>query len=170
MGPTPDAIRQDNWFVLVDPGYPADAPPREAMIGGWVIEEEGKVGPFRPNPYYRPSSPDIPTDPIDTLIRLMVSGEQVAEELVATVRDSVVEIGTDEQERPVIGKSPDGALCVVVVTAEVQKAGLDVENWCPILGSELAEVLPEGLDIMLNPAGAAPFRLLRAGLVDANGR
>ncbi|NUS44151.1 MAG: hypothetical protein HOQ24_10740, partial [Mycobacteriaceae bacterium] len=48
----------------------------------------------------------------------------------------------------------------------VQKRGAGIEHWCPVLGSDLAELLPEGIDIMLNPAGGWPLRLLREGLVE----
>jgi hypothetical protein len=138
------------------------------MVGGWVIAEDGKVGPFRPNPYYLPSAPDRPSDPIDALLRLTATGQQRTEELIAAVRDAVVEIGLDEQHRPLVGRAPDGAKCIVVVTAEVQKRGTDIENWYAIPGSDLGGLLPEGIDVMINPAGKVPFRLFRAGLAEAD--
>ncbi|WP_328387378.1 hypothetical protein [Nocardia sp. NBC_00416] len=57
------------------------------------------------------------------------------------------------------GSSPDGIGCVVVATAELQKTGIDVDRWRSVHGAELTEVVPTGVEIFLNPVGAAPFRL-----------
>lgn len=157
-------IRQGDWFVLVDPAWETGAQsalPSDMMVGGWRQEDDGTIGPFEPNPKYRPNAETVPTDPIDAVLRRIAvsGGGRLGDELVAMVHDSVVAIGCDEHGRPLIGSGPDGIGCVVVATAEVQKTGVDVDRWCSAPGAKLADVVPAGVEIFLNPAGAAPFRL-----------
>lgn len=163
VNPPPEAIRHNNWFVLADPGWEqagsAASPPPHAIVGGWELREDGSTGPFRPNPRYRPGDPTVPTDPIDALLRLIAAGEQLGTELVNTIRDSIVEIGCDERNRPLLGTAPDNTPCVVIVTAELQKNHVDVDRWLPVDGGKLADIIPPGADLLLNPTGGAPFRL-----------
>lgn len=61
------AVRQGDWFVLLDPswiseGHPGD-PPLEVLVGGWRREKDGELGPFQPNPGYLPQSPEAPAIP-----------------------------------------------------------------------------------------------------------
>ncbi|WP_174184218.1 type VII secretion system-associated protein [Nocardia barduliensis] len=160
--PPPEAVRLDDWFVLLDPTFEISTTvelPADAIVGGWRILDDGAVGPFEPNPHYRPGDETAPTDPIDATLRLLVSAENVADDLVPMVRGSVVSLGCDEENRPAIGSSPDGVPCVVVATAEAQKRNVPVSRWWPISGDRLPEVIPDGVDILLNPASSAPFRL-----------
>ncbi|MGW1737681.1 type VII secretion system-associated protein [Nocardia sp. NPDC001965] len=161
--PPPEAIRRDNWFVLVDPGWDRTSsvasPPADAIVGGWELHADGTTGPFRPNPRYRPSALNVPTDPIDAVLRLIVTGQSLGAELVATLRDSIVEIGCDTRNRPLLGVAPDNTPCAVVTTAESQKAHVDVDRWIPVHGSKLIDVIPDGADILINPTSATPFRL-----------
>jgi hypothetical protein len=149
-------------MVLVDPGWDgkSTSPPADAVIGGWELQPDGSTGPFRPNPRFRPSDPTMPTDPIDALLRRIAAGESLGTELVSTVRDSIVEIGCDEHNEPLLGTAPDNTPCVVVATAEAQKAHVDVDRWLPIHGNKLSHIIPSGTDVLLNPAGSAPFRLI----------
>lgn len=163
----PGLIRQGDWFVLVDPAWDTSAQsmlPSDMMVGGWLREDDGTIGPFQPNPGYRPSADTVPTDPIDAVLRRIAAGagDRLGDELTAMVHDAVVAIGCDEAGRPLIGSSPDGIGCVVVATAELQKAGIDVDRWLSVHGAKLVHIVPTGVEIFLNPAGAAPFRL--AGL------
>ncbi|NUP29487.1 MAG: type VII secretion system-associated protein [Nocardia sp.] len=147
---------------MLDPawGISQDPPPPEIIVGGWMAEADGSAGPFQPNPRYRPSSDEMPTDPIDAVLRRIAGGEdQLGEKLLATVRDCVVAIGCDEDGRPLVGTSPDGVACIVIATAELQKSDIDVDRWVSVRGAELAGIAPTGVDILINPAGAAPFRL-----------
>ncbi|MEV6432100.1 type VII secretion system-associated protein [Nocardia sp. NPDC051463] len=156
-------IRQSNWYVLADPTWDTSSmtsPPSEMIVGGWMLNDDGSIGPFQPNPHFRPSAETVPTDPVDAILRRIAAGEnQLGDELVATIRDTVVEIGCDAQGRPLTGKSPDGVDCAVIATAELQKGRIDVDRWVPLHGAELVDAVPPGVDILLNPAGRAPFRL-----------
>ncbi|MFE7802093.1 type VII secretion system-associated protein [Nocardia sp. NPDC057440] len=167
--PIPETvIRQGDWFVLPapswDPDGPSAAPPPEAIVGGWMVEDD-TIGPFEPNPGYRPAD-DTPSDPIDAVLRLIAIGEELGDELIATICHSVVEIGCGTDDLPIIGAAPDGAPCIVVATAAVQKQALDVDSWMRTLGSNLPEIVPQDVDIMLNPSGAAPFRLIMNAMRD----
>ncbi|MCX4095531.1 type VII secretion system-associated protein [Nocardia sp. alder85J] len=159
----PRTRRQGNWFVLVDPAWNTTAvgsPPVEMIVGGWMLDEDGTTRPFQPNPGYRPSTETAPSDPVDAVLRRISAGEnRLGEELLTTLRDTVVEIGCDEHKRPLIGSAPDGVDCVVVATAELQKAGIDADRWVPVHGRLLPDIIPPGADILINPNGRAPFRL-----------
>ncbi|WP_063038906.1 type VII secretion system-associated protein [Nocardia grenadensis] len=161
--PPSEAVRNDNWFVLIDPGWggqdSAGAPPVEAVVGGWELRADGSAGPFRPNPRYCPSGPEVPTDPLDAVLRRVAVGGRLGADLIRMLRDSVVEIGCDRSGRPLLGAAPDGIPCVVVVTAELQKNDVDVDLWFPVHGQALADVVPSGAEVLMNPTGAAPIRL-----------
>ncbi|MET8800069.1 type VII secretion system-associated protein [Nocardia sp. NPDC004568] len=116
-------------------------------------------GPFRPNPRYRPSGPEVPTDPLDAVLRRVAAGEPLGADLIRMLRDSVVEIGCDGSGRPMLGAAPDGTPCVVVVTAELQKTDVEVDLWSPVHGQALADAVPSGAEVLLNPTGSAPVRL-----------
>lgn len=156
----------DNWALLVDPNWqathPDQAPPNEAMVGGWLLDEAGQKGPFQPNPDFVPRDDVTPTDPTDAVLRLIARGEAGVDELVASLRDGIVEIALHTEAEPLVVMSPDNVRCVLVVTAPAHRNRLDLapDQWAPLPGAELAEVIPEGLDILLNPDGPAGFRLV----------
>lgn len=152
---------REDWVVQVDPRWQpsetSQVPPSSMILGGWMLDGD-IAGPFQPNPEYLPAG-DSPCDPVDAVLRLATGGDDVGAEIVSAVRNSVVDVGCDEHDQPLIGTSPDGIACIVVATAVVYKQGVDVERWNPILGSLLLQIVPPDVDIMLNPEGPAPFRL-----------
>lgn len=158
-----EAVRKGDWFVLIDPGWDAPGtvgrPPVEALVGGWELRANGTVGPFRPNPHYCPSGPEVPTDPVDAVLRRAAVGERLGAEFVRRLADSVVEIGCDEFDRPLVDAAPDGTPCVVVATAERQKDDVDVDRWLPVEGHMLAQAVPSAADVLINPTGCAPLRI-----------
>lgn len=170
MEPIPGTVRQDNWFVLLDPGWEPDTPlgrvPVHVIVGGWMLDDEGKVGPFQPNPRYVPPDDTTPTDPIDAILRLVVNGENRGHEIIPTLRDTIVQIGCDQDDEPVIAQAPDDMPCVLVVTAEVHKLQLSIPHWWPVVGSRLADIVPDGADILVNPGSSHQFRLVAGTLRD----
>ncbi|GGL42331.1 type VII secretion system-associated protein [Nocardia jinanensis] len=165
--PVPGAVRRDDWFVLLDPAWQpesSEAPPH-VMVGGWKIEHDDRLGPFQPNPQYVPSASDVPTDPIDSLLRSFAAGRTLDEQFIGMFRNTVVHIGCDEQNSPVTVESPDGVNCVMVVTAEVHKRRRHADRWWPVVGSALPEIVPAGADILVNPSGPAQFRLRTSALL-----
>ncbi len=168
MEPMPGAIRQDNWFVLLDPHWHADTaednPPPEVMVGGWMLDDHGALGPFHPNPRYVPLTDSTPSDPLDALVQLIAQGEDRGEEIVPTLQNSIVQIACDDNDQPVVGPAPDGVPCVLVLTAEIHKQRLSVPHWWPIVGKRLPEIVPPGADILVNPGCDRQFRLTSSAL------
>jgi hypothetical protein len=151
-------------LLLIDPSWQANTPaenlPADAIAGGWMLADDGTTtGPFEPNPDYVPRDPTTPTDPLDTVLRMIADGAELGERIIPTLRDAVVHIGCDEQNQPLIGPAPDGVSCVPVATAEVHKRRVAADRWFPVAGSKLAEIVPHGVDILINPGGPAQFRL-----------
>ncbi|MFR9774081.1 type VII secretion system-associated protein [Nocardia sp. SC052] len=174
MGETsPDAGESAGWIALTDPRLqPADSSeptPPEAIVGGWVLNEDGSPGLFEPNPSYMPAD-GSPSDPVDAVLRLVAAGADAAGEIVPAIHGALVEIGCDDDDQPLIGRDPDGVACVVVVTAAVHKYGLDVERWALVPGALLPNIVPPGVDIMLNPAGPAAMRLRTDALTQQDQR
>ncbi|SDW93219.1 hypothetical protein SAMN05216215_1006116 [Saccharopolyspora shandongensis] len=157
---------EDNeWLVLLDQARePGEEPSDDAMIGGWPLDAAGRPGPFQPNPGYRPAHHGAATDPIDFVLHLAAAGGQVGDRLVPAFRHSVVEIACDAQHRPLVGTAPDGVACALVATAPRHKQRLLMQHWWPVLGNDLPDIIPRGVDILLNPGGPTQFRLITAAL------
>ena len=169
---TSTAVRWGDWLVLVDPRWqetaPEVMPPSEVILGGWLVGKDGVAGLFEPNPHYFPTDETLPTDPIDALLRRSADGDDVdGEEIIAALRNAVVEIGCDNQNEPLIGPAPDGALCVPVATAALHKHRVEAARWWPAQCTALATIVPAGADILLNPGSPAQFRSLTHSLLSA---
>lgn len=158
----------ENWALLVDPAWePAredEAPPNEAMVGGWLLDDAGVPGRFQPNPDYEPGTEDGVTDPTDAVLRLLSKGEATPDTLIPTLRDAYVELAVAEDDHLLVGPAPDGASCVAVATAGAQRRRTPFEHWRRVTVDELAQVLPDGVDILLNPSGEVPFRVVTEAL------
>ncbi|MFE7800532.1 type VII secretion system-associated protein [Nocardia sp. NPDC057440] len=161
--PAPHAVPLDNWFVMVDASWqetaPDAAPPPELILGGWHVDEDGNQGPFEPNPDYVPSDDSSPTDPTDAVLQRAINGDDVGGDIIPTLFDALVEIAGNDRGELLVGAAPDGVRCVCVVTAAVHKRRIEAERWIQILGSELAKIVPDGVDILLNPNSREQFRL-----------
>jgi hypothetical protein len=152
----------DNWLLLVDPAWVRqgdERPPRGTIMGGWLLDHHGRPGLFRPNPEFRPTGPNAPTDPVDALLRLLGRGEQVADQLVPTLLDAIVELAVDQVDRPLVGPAPDGVPCVGVATAPLHRVRATGARWREVAGRHLVGTVPRDIDILLNPESPASFRL-----------
>ncbi|MFG1790553.1 type VII secretion system-associated protein [Nocardia sp. NPDC049149] len=153
----------DEWLALVSPAWvPAfsgQQPPRNRIVGGWPVSAGGAAGPFQPNPGYVPADDSEPTDPIDAILWLIAGGERLVDDLVSALRRWAVVIACDEQDRPTVVTAPNGSSCVMAATAEVQKLGVTASHWMSVLGVDLPDIVPAGVDILLNPNGSAPSSL-----------
>lgn len=153
----------ENWFLLMDPSWrPAtenDPPPIEAVVGLWPVEEEGKLGKFRANPEYVPTDENSPSDPLDAVLRLVLQGRAEAEHIQLLLRDTLFDIAMNGDGNPLITKSPDDILCVIVATGEPHRRRLASPDWRRIDLGELIELLADGVDVLFNPAGPAAVRL-----------
>ncbi|WP_169811202.1 type VII secretion system-associated protein [Nocardia amamiensis] len=160
---------QTRWLVLTAPGWEpsgaAQQPPLEAIVGGWRIGDDGRSGPFEPNLAYSPADESMPSDPLDAILRQVAadaspSGDQrqLISDFIATLRRSIVDIGCDVAGWPVIGTT-EGVPCVLIATAAVHRQGVDADRWHPVVGDKLADVVPAGVDILINPDSHASCRL-----------
>ncbi|WAL66532.1 type VII secretion system-associated protein [Amycolatopsis cynarae] len=153
----------ENWFLLMDPAWhPAaenDPPPIEAVVGLWPVEDEGKIGKFRANPEYVPKDGNSPSDPLDAVLRLVLQGRAEAEHIQLMLRDTLFDIAMNGDGRPLITKSPDGILCVVVATGAPHRRRVAAPDWRRIDLDELVELLADEVDVLFNPGGPAAVRL-----------
>ncbi|MGW4127750.1 type VII secretion system-associated protein [Amycolatopsis japonica] len=167
MTETTDSTQADgpleNWFLLMDPAWRPvaenDPPPIEAVVGLWPMEEEGKLGKFRANPDYVPTDENSPSDPLDAVLRLVLQERAEAEHIQLILRDTLVDIAMHGDGNPLITKSPDDILCVVVATGEPHRRRLVAPDWSRIDLGELVELLADGVDVLFNPGGPASVRL-----------
>ncbi|MFE7802585.1 type VII secretion system-associated protein [Nocardia sp. NPDC057440] len=159
-------IRHGESLVLTAPGWEASKqPPPEAIVGRWIVDQNGNVGPFQPNPDYLPTDDATPTDPLDAILRLIAEGDQqLIDEFVSTLCHSIVEVGCDKHNRPVTSVMPDDTVCIVIVTAQAQKVGVEVDHWWPMVGSDLPEIAPAGTGILFNPNGCTSLCLVADAL------
>ncbi|MFE0022036.1 type VII secretion system-associated protein [Amycolatopsis sp. NPDC059021] len=152
----------ENWFLLMDPAWGPrsenDAPPIEAVVGLWPVEE-GKVGKFRANPEYVPADRNSPSDPLDAVLRLVLQGRAEAEHIQLMLRDSLFDIAMNGDSRPLVTRSPDDIPCVVVATGEPHRQRISSPGWRRIGLDDLVVLLADGVDVLFNPAGPAAVRL-----------
>ncbi|MCA1185263.1 MULTISPECIES: type VII secretion system-associated protein [Saccharopolyspora] len=162
-----EAAREDtgeHWAMLVDPNYapenPDDPVPEEAIVGAWYVSDGGVTERFAPNHAYRPSSPELPTDPLDAQLRLAARGEGTADDFVASLPGALICLALDEDGSAIVTRAPDGVPSVLVVTSLAQSHRLTVESWQEMDVERLAALLPaEGVDVLFNPGGEASVRL-----------
>lgn len=168
--PPDNRMTSENWLVMVDPNWVRSgdqAPPTHVIVGAWPLDEDDQPGPFQPNPEFVPSGPGTPTDPIDAVLRRIGQGQQVVDQLIPAVQNTVVEIAVDENTHPLIAPAPDGVPCIAIATAPLHKAHIRAQLWYPLPGDNLIDIVPDGVDILLNPDGPASMRLATQALRDA---
>ncbi|MFR9732068.1 type VII secretion system-associated protein [Saccharopolyspora sp. MS10] len=165
VAPQPDKeSTPTDWMMLTDPAWtPEDEesePPGESLLGGWPMWMDGSWGRFQANPAYRPLGPDSPSDPVDAVLRMMISADYGADALLSVLEDTALEIAIDENGVAVVDRAPDGAACVLVVTAPIHRDRVEAADWRGTHAAEIGEALPEsGVDVLLNPNSPASMRL-----------
>ncbi|TDV38613.1 hypothetical protein CLV71_12756 [Actinophytocola oryzae] len=154
--------------VLIDPEWsPAregDAPPPEAVLGGWRASADGDR--FEPSPRYRPTRPDSPTDPADAVLRLVVRGDADGDRLLAVLDDVYLGVAVDEAGAAVIAPSPDEVPSMLVVTAPAHRVRVAAPSWLEMVTlRDLAGVLPDdGVDVLVNPGAPYSMRVLASAI------
>ncbi|WP_436535574.1 type VII secretion system-associated protein [Actinoplanes sp. HUAS TT8] len=157
----------DEYVLLLDPAWSPDdgaEPPVEAIAGLWPMRADGTLGRFRSNPDYRPVDPDAPTDPIDSALRDLAYEQSGTDVLEVVLRDALVELALNGDGRPLLHRSPDDVLCAVIATAEPHRRRITAPQWLRVTVEEIAERLPDDVDLLINPQGPAAVRLT-AGFV-----
>ncbi|SDT56457.1 type VII secretion system-associated protein [Actinoplanes derwentensis] len=166
------AAVNDDFLLLVDPEWESDdeEPPFEAVIGMWPVEPDGTMGRFRSNPEYFPRFEESPSDPIDALLRLALSGETEMAQLRTVLRDSTFELAMNGDGNPLVDRSPDDVRCVIVATSAPHRQRVAAPEWrLTDLDQLLAVTAAEGYDALFNPGGPAPVRLAVDFLREAAG-
>lgn len=153
------------WTFMIDPAWQptsqGDEPPPEAVVGGWFVQEDGDISLFRPNPAYQPSSPGLPTDPVDVALQRLAAGECDGDDLLSTLPDVLLAVAVDDQGIALVVPSPDDVPSVLVTTAPAHRTRVDAPAWREVTIAQLAEALPaEGVDVLLNPGAPTSTRLL----------
>ncbi len=159
----PSAAPDDSFFLLMDPHWQPknddDVPPFEAIVGLWPLTDDGSVGQFRSNPEYRPVHENSPSDPIDALLRLASLGDAELEQVQLILRDSLVDQAMNGDGRPLIGRAPDDVLCVIVTTSNPHRERVAAPDWRRVNLSDVVAMLPDAVDMLVNPGGPASVRL-----------
>ncbi|WP_433119400.1 type VII secretion system-associated protein [Micromonospora sp. CA-246542] len=170
-----DAENERNWMLLLDEewtdsdGEAADAtamPPAEAIVGGWLVERDGTIARFTANPLYQPKSPAAPTSPVDATAALVASGRAGVEAVLLALRDSFVEVAVDGEGGVIVAPAPDGVPCVLVASGAVDQARVDAADWRQVDVGGLLTLVPDGVDVLLNPGGPRAMRLFADALRD----
>lgn len=169
--PGEGAVAPEQWMLMVDPGWQpttdGETPPDEVVVGGWFVDDDGNVAPFQGNPGYRPADPDAPTDPVDAALQLVLRGEAEGDQLLSALAEVVLGIAVDDEGLPVVAPAPDDVPSVLVTTAPLHRANVEVSGWVDLTVADLVEALPEeGVDVLLNPGAARSMRVLASALLE----
>lgn len=160
----PSAAQVENYFLLMDPDWrPAtedEVPDLDAVVGLWPVADNGGLGAFRSNPDYRPRDADSAADPLDAIFRMAVRGQAEAEQIQLILRDTLFDVALNGDDRPLVVRSPDDVSCVVIATSAPQRQRASAPQWRRIDLTDLVSLLPDGVDVLFNPAGPVPFRLI----------
>ncbi|MFD4644473.1 type VII secretion system-associated protein [Lentzea sp. NPDC058436] len=169
-GEAPDG-EASHWLFLVDPawkppaveqGAEAPMPPRESVVGGWLVGPDGETGRFHSNPDYVPASPDSPTDPVDATLQLVAEGSAPVDDVLSLLRDNSYGVAVDEEGVVICVPAPDDVMSMLVTTAPARRADVErVAHWREVTAGELADLVTRHqVDLLINPAGPATIRLI----------
>ena len=162
-GVRPSNSSLGSWFLLMDPAWSPrhenEAPPLEAVVGVWPLEDDGTVGKFRPNPDHVPADSGAPSDPLDAVFRLVMQGRAETGQIRLMLRDSLFDIAVNGDGRPLVTLSPDDVPCVVVATGEAHRRRISSPRWRRIDLDDLVALLADAVDVLFNPGGPASLRL-----------
>lgn len=158
-----DSPAAEEVFLLTDPEWepedPDDAPPFEVVVGMWPMRPDGTVAEFRPNPDYEPRYEASPTDPLDALIRLTLLGEVEPEHLAAVLRNSLVDLALNGDDRPLVVRDDGGGRCAMIATSASHQRRIIAPDWRRVGLAELSTTLADDTDVLVNPGSPAGARL-----------
>nr|WP_239156958.1 type VII secretion system-associated protein [Actinocatenispora thailandica] len=169
------AATPDKPLRLVDPYWDGSGPvPEWAVVGQWPCATAGRPGAFEANPGHRPSPWSLgwpePTDPVDAAAYRLATEYGDLDALLGALAAAQVAVLVDAWGEPVRAIDPEGGPVVPVFTAEDQAAAVSGLGTVVCAVRELVPRLPDGHDLLLNPAGAATTRVPADALVGVLGR
>ncbi|MET8946407.1 type VII secretion system-associated protein [Streptomyces sp. NPDC004542] len=171
MMPTaPDHIQNaallapDHWFGLVDSAWTgAWPPPHWAVVGQWRSDAAGRLVEWQRNPEYVRSPAargwPRPTDPIDAAVQRAAAGYGLENEVPRLVARAEVAVFVRPDGQPVAAVAPDGSPVVPVYTSQHQLDSGGRLAYEIHAVPDLAEWLPEGHALYLNPSAAVAMRV-----------
>ena len=101
-------------------------------------------------------------EPLDALLRRMMRGDATIEQVQSALRGAPLDLAMNGDGRPLVVRSFDDMPCVVVATSAATRAATFAPGWRPVELAELAELLPDGIDLLVDPDGPEPVRLAAA--------
>ncbi|MEU8367310.1 type VII secretion system-associated protein [Micromonospora tulbaghiae] len=101
-------------------------------------------------------------EPLDVLLRRMMRGDATVEQVQAALRASPLDLAMNGDGRPLVVRSFDDEPCVVVAASADERARTFAPQWRRVGAVELAELLPDGIDVLVDPGGPEPVRLAAA--------
>lgn len=171
-GAVDDNALGESWYLLVDPDWDSDdldlddiddideqQPPIEVVIGYWPVSDDGTIRPYQENPRYRPATEQSATDAIDAVLRMIYTEDADAEHLLIVVRDAQFDLALAEDGNPMTAMSPDDVECVLVATGKSHQKRVPAADWQRVGIVELADLLPDDIDVLFNPDGPATSRV-----------
>ncbi|MFD4032259.1 type VII secretion system-associated protein [Streptomyces sp. NPDC058637] len=160
----PEDIREaarlapDHWLGMVDPAWSGEGePPGWAVVGRWRSGLDGEIEEWRANEEYRPSPRALgwpaPTDPVDEAVQLAATGYGPGDAVPRALAVTEVAVLLGPGGVPLSATSPDGAAVVPVFTSPtyLHAAGRFGYELTPV--GEVADRIPEGHVLYLNPSG-----------------
>ena len=107
-------------------------------------------------------SAEGPADPLGALLHQMMRGDASVELIQSALRDSRLDLAMNGDGRPLVVRSFDDLPCVVVATSARQRERTFAPEWRRVELAELVELLPDGIDLLVDPDGPEPVRLAAA--------
>ncbi|WP_433493515.1 type VII secretion system-associated protein [Micromonospora sp. CA-248089] len=101
-------------------------------------------------------------EPLDALLRGMMRGDATVEQVQSALRGSPLDLAMNGDGRPLVVRSFDDVRCVVVATSADERDRTFAPEWRRVEAAELAELLPDGIDVLVDPGGPEPVRLAAA--------
>ena len=99
------------------------------------------------------------TDPLDALVRDAMLGDAPMEQLQVLLREAPLGLAMNGDGRPLVVRSFDDRPCLIVTTSAPHRESTFAPQWRNVELAELVELLPDGIDVLINPGGPAPVRL-----------
>ncbi|MEU4814176.1 type VII secretion system-associated protein [Micromonospora aurantiaca] len=101
-------------------------------------------------------------EPLDVLLHRMMRGDAAIDQVQSALRASPLDLAMNGDGRPLVVRSFDDLPCVVVATSADERARTFAPGWRRVEAAELAELLPDGIDVLVDPNGPEPVRLAAA--------
>ncbi|MEU7761342.1 MULTISPECIES: type VII secretion system-associated protein [Micromonospora] len=101
-------------------------------------------------------------EPLDVLLRRMMRGDATIEQVQSALRGARLDLAMNGDGRPLVVRSFDDVPCVTVATTDEERARTFAPEWRRVEVVELAELLPDGIDVLVDPNGPEPARLAAA--------